>query len=78
MIQRAVLRAHQLRSIGPGQRWLVELELLSDGRVMERLNPGTPEPLQEWKEIGRWRDLAAERARLARDGWELSETSAKN
>ena len=71
MIQRAVLRAHQLRSIGPGQRWLVELELLSDGRVLERVNPGTPEPRQEWKEIGRWSDLVEERARLARDGWKL-------
>ncbi len=66
-----VLRAHQLRSIGPGQRWLVELELLPDGRVFERLNPGTPEPRQEWKEIGRWTDLTDERTRLARDGWEL-------
>jgi hypothetical protein len=68
---RPVLSAHQLRSIGPGQRWLVELELLADGRVLERLNPGTPEPLEEWKEIGRWTDLADERARFRRDGWEL-------
>jgi hypothetical protein len=71
VIQRAVLRAHQLRSIGPGQRWLVDLELLSDGRILERLNPGTPEPAEDWKEIGRWSDLADERARLARDGWKL-------
>jgi hypothetical protein len=71
VIQRAVLRAHQLRSIGPGQRWLVELELLSDGRILERVNPGTPEPTQDWKEIGRWTDLTAERERLARDAWEL-------
>jgi len=73
VIQRAVLRAHQLRSIGPGQRWLVELELVSDGRVLERLNPGTPEPPQDWKEIGRWNDLSEERARLARDGWQLED-----
>ncbi|HKW78349.1 MAG TPA: hypothetical protein VJQ09_04555 [Candidatus Limnocylindria bacterium] len=71
MIDRPVLKAHQLRSIGPGQRWLVELEMLSDGRVLERLNPGTPEPEQRWQEIGRWIDLDEERARLRRDGWQL-------
>jgi hypothetical protein len=74
VIAKPALRAHQLRSIGPGQRWLVELELLPDGRVFERLNPGTPEPIQEWKEIGRWTDLTDERARLARDGWEMDAT----
>ena len=71
MIERVVLRAHQLRSVGPGQRWLVELELLSDGRVVRRVNPGTPEPREEWKEIGQWTGLTRERARLAREGWLL-------
>ncbi len=71
MIARPVLRAHQLRSIGPGQRWLVERELTSDGRVHERVNEGTPEPTRRWREIGRWTDIAAERARLSSEGWEL-------
>jgi hypothetical protein len=72
VIAKPVLRAHQLRSIGPGQRWLVELEFFSDGRVFERLNPGEPDTTKEWKETGRWTDLADERVRLARAGWELS------
>ncbi len=71
MISRALLRAHQLRSIGPGQRWLVEREYASDGRIRQRVNEGRPDVEDEWKEIGRWSDLDAERATLARDGWEL-------
>jgi len=42
VIARALLRAHRLRSIGPGQRWLVEREWLDDGRVMQRINEGKP------------------------------------
>jgi hypothetical protein len=70
VIARPVLRAHQLRSIGPGQRYLVEREWLSDGRLMQRVNEGMPEATRDWREIGRWRDLDAERAALTRDGWE--------
>ncbi len=71
MIPRVLLRAHQLRSVGPGQRYLVEREWLPDRRVMQRINEGTPDATHEWKEIGRWRDLAAERAALAAQGWEI-------
>jgi len=42
LISRVVLRAHQLKSIGPGQRYLMEREWLSDGRVLQRINEGTP------------------------------------
>jgi hypothetical protein len=66
-----VLRAHQRRSVGPGQRWLVELELTSDGKVHQRVNEGTPESLNAWIVIGRWTDLATERQRLATEGWEV-------
>ena len=71
MIARAVLRAHQLRSVGPGQRWLVEREWLSDGRVMQRINEGRPVVENEWSETGRWSDLDIERARLGSEGWQL-------
>ena len=71
MIARPLLRAHQLRSVGPGQRWLVELELTSDGKIHQRVNEGTPEPSSAWVVIGGWTDLATERQRLATEGWEL-------
>ncbi len=71
MISRAVLRARQLRSIGTGQRYLMEREWLSDGRVMQRVNPGQPDQENAWREIGRWRDLAKERAAVAEQGWEI-------
>ena len=75
MIARALLRAHQLRSVGPGQRWLVEREWLSDHRVMQRINEGRPVPEDEWRETARWSDLDAERARLRDDGWEIDFSS---
>ena len=68
MIGRALLRAHQLRSIGPGQRWLVELEFTWDRKILQRVNEGTPEATRNWKDIGRWSDLDAERKRLAAEG----------
>ena len=72
MIARPLLRAHQLRSVGPGQRWLVEVELTSDGKIHQRVNEGTPEATNPWMVIGRWTDLDAVRRRLATDGWELA------
>ena len=71
MIARALLRAHQLRSVGPGQRWLVEREWLSDGRVMERINEGKPLLENDWRETARWSDLDAERKQLRAGGWEI-------
>ena len=71
MISRAVLRAHQLRSVGPGQRYLMEREWLSDGRVMQRVNAGEPVKENDWREIGRWRDLDSERRALDAQGWEI-------
>jgi hypothetical protein len=71
VIARPVLRAHQLRSVGPGQRWLVEREWLSDGRVMQRIDEGKPVLEKDWRETARWSDLDAERAKLRADGWEI-------
>ncbi len=71
MIGPAVLRAHQLRKIGPGEMWLVERRWLQDGRVLQRINRGVADLEDEWKQIGRWSDLDAERAAIARDRWEL-------
>ena len=71
MISRAVLRAHQLKSVGPGQRYLMEREWRSDGRVMQRVNAGQPVMEDDWREIGRWRDLDVERRALGDQGWEI-------
>ena len=71
MIARALLRAHQLRSIGAGQRWLVEREYANDGWIRQRMNEGRPDVEDEWKEIGRWSDLGAERAKLLAEGWKI-------
>jgi hypothetical protein len=71
VIFRVVLRAHQLRSVGPGQRYLMERVWRDDGRVLQRVNEGVPEPERDWKEIGRWRDLDNERRAMAEQGWEI-------
>jgi hypothetical protein len=71
VIARPVVRAHQLRVVGPGQRWLVELELTSDGNILRRINEGTAEPTKPWAVVGRWTDLETERRRLIAEGWEL-------
>jgi len=71
VIARPVLRAHQLRSVGPGQRWLLELELTTDGKIHQRVNEGTPEATKPWAVVGKWTDFEAERRRLTAEGWEL-------
>ena len=71
MTTRVALRAHQLRTIGPGQRWLVEREWLEDGRVMQRINEGRPILENDWQETAQWSELDAERARMRNEGWEI-------
>lgn len=73
MIERVLLRAHQVRSIGAGQRYLVERTFRSNGRIYQRINEGTPEPTRNWKMVGRWSDLDAERAKLTAEGWRVEE-----
>jgi len=66
-----VLRAHLVRTVGHGQRYLVELALSADGRIHKRLNAGVPETVEAWKEVGRWSDLESERRRLLAEGWKI-------
>jgi hypothetical protein len=70
-----LLRASLLLRIGHGERQLVVRELRTDQRVMQRINPGTPIDDTPWTEIGRFKDLEKERARLYADGWEIEEPS---
>lgn len=68
-----LLRASLLLRVGHGERQLVVRELRDDNRVMQRINPGTPIDETPWTEIGRYKDLAKERARLRADGWDIEE-----
>ncbi|MGH2491820.1 MAG: hypothetical protein ACRDF9_09945 [Candidatus Limnocylindria bacterium] len=72
-----VLRASLLLRVAHGERQLVVRELRSDNRVMQRINPGTPIDDTPWTEIGRYKDLEKERARLRADGWEIEEPSRR-
>jgi len=72
-----LLRASLLLRIGHGERQLVVRELREDLRVMQRINPGTPIDDTQWREIGRYKDLEVERARLHADGWEIEEPSRR-
>ena len=71
MIARVLLRAHLLKSVGPGQKYLMEREWRSDGRVMQRVNAGEPIKEDDWQEVARWTDLDRERATSTTEGWEL-------
>ena len=72
-----LLRASLLLRVGHGERQLVERELREDQRVMQRINPGTPVDDMPWREIGRYKDLGMERARLRAEGWEIEEPSRR-
>ncbi len=72
-----LLRASMLLRIGHGERQLVVRELRTDQRVMQRINPGTPVDDTPWTEIGRYKDLEKERARLHADGWKIEEPSQR-
>ena len=50
-------------------RRVVEREGLADGRVMQRVNEGVPVKENDWREVGRWTDLAREQAALIAEGW---------
>jgi hypothetical protein len=72
-----LLRASLLLRVGHGERQLVVRELRADNRVMQRINPGTPVDEMPWTEIGHYKDLEKERARLRADGWEIEEPSRR-
>jgi hypothetical protein len=68
-----LLRASMLLRIGHGERQLVERELRSDHRVMQRVNLGEPITEDDWAEVGRFDGVTAERSRLEREGWAIEE-----
>jgi len=72
-----LLRASLLLRVAHGERQLVVRELRDDNRVMQRINSGTPIDEAPWTEIGRFKDLDKERARLRADGWEIEEPSSR-
>ncbi|HEV8671451.1 MAG TPA: hypothetical protein VGS01_12040 [Candidatus Limnocylindria bacterium] len=72
-----LLRASLVLRVAHGERQLVVRELRDDQRVMQRINPGTPIDETPWTEIGRYKDLDKERARLRADGWEIEELSRR-
>jgi hypothetical protein len=73
MIGRELLRAYVTRRVGHGQRYLVTRAYLSDGTIRQRINPGRPDDdAIAWKRVGRYDDLAAERDRLRRGGWDIT------
>jgi hypothetical protein len=72
-----LLRASLVLQVARGERHLVVRELRSDNRVMQRINPGTPVDDTPWTEIGRYKDLDVERARLRVDGWDIEEPSRR-
>jgi hypothetical protein len=72
-----LIRASLLMRTGHGERQLVVRELRADNRVMQRINPGTPIDDTPWTEIGRYKDLDKELARLRVDGWAIEEPSRR-
>jgi hypothetical protein len=72
-----LLRASLLLPVGHGERQLVVRELRADQRVMQRINPSTPIDDLPWIEIGQYKDLDKERARLRADGWEIEEPNRR-
>jgi hypothetical protein len=72
-----LLRASLLLRVADGERQIVVRELRSDQRVMQRMGPGTPVDDTAWTEIGRYKDLEKERARLELDGWEIEERPSR-
>ena len=74
LFRREVLRASVTRRLAHGDRYVVTRAYLSDGTVQERTNPGTPDDDDHpWTPAGHYRDLDAERERLARDGWSIED-----
>lgn len=68
---RVVARAEMTRKIAHGDRYLETRVFLADGRVMEQVNTGIPDLENDWREVGRFKDLNASLRQLRRDGWEI-------
>ena len=68
-----LLRAEITKSIGPGTAYLLTRLYLTDGTILEQLNPGVLETETGWKTAGRESDLTRLAARLRREGWTVAE-----
>lgn len=66
-------RAELTRRIAHGERYLVTRLFLADGRVMQQINPGVADLENQWRSIGRFRELRSAIAKLRREGWSVSE-----
>lgn len=68
---RVLARAEVTRTLAHGDRYLETRVFLADGRVMEQVNTGVPDLENDWREIGRFKDLNASLRQLRRDGWQI-------
>lgn len=68
---RVVARAEVTKTLAHGDRYLETRVFLADGRIMEQVNPGLPDLENDWREVGRYKDLRAVLRQLRRDGWDI-------
>lgn len=66
---RVVARAELTKTLTHGDRCLETRVFLADGRIMEQVNTGVPDLENDWREVGRYRDLRATLRGLRREGW---------
>lgn len=68
---RVVARAEVTKTLAHGDRYLETRVFLADGRIMEQVNTGVPDLENDWREVGRYKDLRAALRQLRRDGWDI-------
>ena len=67
-----VLRAEITKSIGPGAAYLFTRLYLTDGTILEQLNPGSLDDETGWQAVGHEDDLVSVAERLRREGWTVA------
>jgi hypothetical protein len=72
---RVLARAEVTKRLAHGDRYLETRLFLADGRIMEQVNPGIADLENDWREIGRFRDLNAALAEMHRAGWRTTRES---
>lgn len=68
---RVLARAEVTKTLAHGDRYLETRVFLADGRIMEQVNTGVADLENDWREVGRYRDLRATLRQLRRDGWDV-------
>lgn len=68
---RVLARAELTKTLAHGDRYLETRVFLADGRIMEQVNTGVPDLENDWREVGRYRDLPATLRQLRREGWDI-------